>query len=188
VRTLVQMHGGTVHAESGGVGQGARFTVRLPLCEVQSEDGSAPARVRAPPAHGGRILLVDDNADASDMLRLLLEAQGYEVHCVLDGPSALAATKQFIPDLALLDIGLPGMDGYELAVRLRADPRLAGMRLVALTGYGREPDRARAIAMRFDEHLVKPVGADQLLAALAKLLPPHEGGAYEADAGAGARA
>ncbi|HJV60524.1 MAG TPA: response regulator, partial [Albitalea sp.] len=122
------------------------------------------------PSRGGRILLVDDNADAAEMLRLLLEEHGHQVHCELDGPSALAAIDRFVPELALLDIGLPGMDGYELAGRLRSDPRLQGLRLVALTGYGRDPDRARALATHFDEHLVKPVTAERLLEVVGKLL------------------
>lgn len=174
VKTLVQLHGGTVQAESEGLGCGARFIVRLPAAEPQAgaDEQTAPplpARWR-----GGRVLLVDDNADAAAMLRLLLQEQGCEVRCVADGPAALAAVGEFVPDVALLDIGLPGMDGYELAARLRGDPRLRELKLVALTGYGREPDRARAMATHFDEHLVKPVSAERLLEVLAGMLPSAE--------------
>ncbi|CAG1017259.1 two-component system, NarL family, sensor histidine kinase BarA [Burkholderiaceae bacterium] len=170
VRTLVQLHGGSVQAESDGPGRGARFTVRLPAAQAQVAPPRESPTVAPPLESGGRILLVDDNADASEMLRLLLQEAGHEVQVASDGPSALAAVDGFRPDIALLDIGLPGMDGYELAVRLRADPRLQGMKLVALTGYGREPDRARAMATHFDEHLVKPVPSEQLLEVIARLL------------------
>ena len=173
VKTLVQMHGGTVSADSEGLGCGARFTVRLPKASELPALEPSPEPVPPVQGRGGRILLVDDNADAADMLRVLLEQAGYEVRCAPDGVSALALLEEFTPDLALLDIGLPGMDGYELASRLRADPRLRSMkslRLVALTGYGREPDRARAIATHFDEHLVKPVASERLLDVVARLL------------------
>ncbi|HEY0858048.1 MAG TPA: ATP-binding protein, partial [Albitalea sp.] len=170
VRTLVQLHGGSVQAESDGPGRGARFTVRLPAAAAQVAPPRESPTVSPPLESGGRILLVDDNADASEMLRLLLQEAGHEVQVAPDGPSALAVADSFRPDIALLDIGLPGMDGYELAVRLRAAPRLQGVKLVALTGYGREPDRARAMATHFDEHLVKPVPAEQLLEVIARLL------------------
>jgi signal transduction histidine kinase/HAMP domain-containing protein len=170
VRTLVQLHGGSVSAESDGPGRGARFVVRLPLADSPLLPHEETPTLSPPLASGGRILLVDDNADAAEMLRMLLDDAGHEVRVAADGPSALAAVERFRPDVALLDIGLPGMDGYELAVRLRSDPRLQGIKLVALTGYGREPDRARAMATHFDEHLVKPVPADQLLDVLARLL------------------
>jgi signal transduction histidine kinase/CheY-like chemotaxis protein len=170
VKTLVQMHGGTVHAESEGPGQGSRFVVRLPAAGPAE---LAPHEVRSAPVPArrrGRVLLVDDNADAADMLGELLRDAGHDVCIAADGPAALAALDSFVPEVALLDIGLPGMDGYELAGRLRADPRTDGLRIVALTGYGREPDRARALATHFDEHLVKPVSAERLLEVTARLL------------------
>jgi CheY-like chemotaxis protein len=137
-----------------------------PVALTTGEPRGAPAAARRP----GRVLLVDDNADAADMLGELLRDAGHEVCIAADGPAALAALDSFVPELALLDIGLPGMDGYELAGRLRADPRAEGMRIVALTGYGREPDRARALATHFDDHLVKPVDAERLLEVTARLL------------------
>jgi signal transduction histidine kinase/ActR/RegA family two-component response regulator/HAMP domain-containing protein len=170
VKTLVQLHGGSVQAESGGLGRGARFTVRLPLASsamLAAPRSDAPS---ATSARHGRVLLVDDNADAAETAAALLQASGHEVRTAIDGPSALQLLDDFTPQIALLDIGLPGMDGYELASRLRADPRLAGMHLVALTGYGRDLDRARALATYFDEHLVKPVSAERLLDTVATLL------------------
>jgi CheY-like chemotaxis protein/anti-sigma regulatory factor (Ser/Thr protein kinase) len=174
VKTLVQMHGGSVTATSEGEGRGSTFSVRLPLATppAASETAALPAsHVREP--HGGRILIVDDNADAAETLGLMLEASGYEVRTAADGPAALAHLESFIPALAILDIGLPGMDGYELARHLRDDPRTAGIPLIALTGYGREPDRARALANDFQEHLVKPVRPDRLLDAVSQLLDPE---------------
>jgi CheY-like chemotaxis protein len=174
VKTLVQMHGGSVTATSEGEGRGSTFSVRLPLATppAASETAALPAsHVREP--HGGRILIVDDNADAAETLGLMLEASGYEVRTAADGPAALAHLDNFIPALAILDIGLPGMDGYELARHLRDDPRTAGIQLIALTGYGREPDRARALANDFQEHLGKPVRPDRLLDAVSQLLDPE---------------
>ena len=172
VRMLVEMHGGTVAAFSEGPGHGSSFIVRLPSSTEQMEP-AAQSEPAPPEVSGGRILVVDDNADAASTLADLLQLVGYEARCAGDGESALALLDDYVPELALLDIGLPGMDGYELARRLRADPRMAGARLVALTGYGRDNDRARALAARFDEHLVKPVTADRLLEVLKQLLPPR---------------
>jgi CheY-like chemotaxis protein/anti-sigma regulatory factor (Ser/Thr protein kinase) len=170
VKTLVQLHGGSVSAHSDGPGRGSRFVVRLPWAEAPALAAAAVPALPAPQRHGGRILVVDDNRDALEMLGALLRDAGHEVHDAADGPGALQRLDEFVPDLALLDIGLPGMDGYELASRLRADPRCAATRLVALTGYGRQPDRERALAARFDEHLVKPVAADKLLDVIEGLL------------------
>jgi signal transduction histidine kinase/CheY-like chemotaxis protein len=167
-RSMVTMHGGQIGAESAGEGCGATFRVRLP--RVQAGERSAPERVApraaAVTAPGRRVLVVDDNADAREMLQALLEAEGYEARGAADARSALQCAASFRPQLAVVDIGLPGVDGYTLAAQLRAEPALAGLRLVALTGYGREPDRTRALAAGFDEHLVKPVAIDALLAAL----------------------
>jgi CheY-like chemotaxis protein len=158
-----------VSADSAGAGHGSRFVVRLPLAAApaaQPEPTPTPAAL----LHGGRVLLVDDNRDAAESLGALVADAGYEVRIAHDGPAALEAVAAgFAPDLALLDIGLPGMTGYELAAELRA--RLPEVGLVAITGYGREPDRVRALAAAFDEHLVKPVRIDALLAAMARLRP-----------------
>jgi PAS domain S-box-containing protein len=162
VKSLVEMHGGSVRAESAGPGCGARFTVRLPVREADvggpgSEREGSPATSRA-----RRILVVDDNADAAESLAMLLSLDGHEVRTALDGGAALATARDFLPEVALLDIGLPGMDGYELAAALRAEPALAGLRLVALTGYGQPEDRARSQAAGFDLHVVKPIGPEDL--------------------------
>ena len=170
VKTLVTMHGGSVLAESGGPGQGATFTVKLPPADETStavpEDSSGLRAIRG----SGRILVVDDNADAAQTLAQLLQEIGYETRTAGDGPAALASLQEFTPDLAILDIGLPGMDGYELARRLKADPRVPNLKFVALTGYGREPDRGRALAAEFDEHLVKPVSLERLFDVMKTLL------------------
>jgi CheY-like chemotaxis protein len=118
----------------------------------------------------GRILVVDDNADAAETLAEVLRLVGYETRCVGHADAAMALLGSYVPDLALLDIGLPGIDGYQLAGLLRADPRAARMKLVALTGYGRENDRAQALAAKFDEHLVKPVMIERLLEVLGELM------------------
>jgi signal transduction histidine kinase/CheY-like chemotaxis protein len=174
VKTLVRMHGGSVTAMSEGEGRGSTFSVRLPLATPPADSEAAMTPVPdARAQHSGRILIVDDNADAAETLVLMLEASGYEVRGAPDGPSALAYLDEFVPALAILDIGLPGMDGYELARRLREDPRTAGIALIALTGYGREPDRTRALANDFQEHLVKPVRPDRLLDAVSQLLDPE---------------
>jgi len=170
VKTLVQLHGGSVAAASDGPGCGARFSVRLPLAPqaavLQKSDGPAATSTARP----ARILVVDDNADAAETLAALLNDAGHDVGIAPDGPAALESLDAFAPEIALLDIGLPGMDGYELAGRLRSDPRLPGLRLVALTGYGRDLDRARALATHFDEHLVKPVSAERLIDTIVHLL------------------
>lgn len=122
---------------------------------------------------GGRILVVDDNADAADTLAEILRMVGYEVRCVGHADAAIALLDSYVPELALLDIGLPDTDGYQLAGMLRADRRTAGMKLVALTGFDGENDRAQALAAQFDEHLVKPVMIERLLEVLAELMPPR---------------
>ncbi len=160
VQRLVTLHGGTVQALSEGPGQGSEFVVRLPLREepaiVREAPAPRPGRTEAcGPAR--RILLVDDNQDAAQALRLLLEADGHEVRVAADGASGLELARTYRPEVVLLDIGLPKMDGYELARRIRADAALQGTVLVAVTGYGQMHDRARASASGFHHHLVKPV-------------------------------
>ena len=118
----------------------------------------------------GRILIVDDNSDAAETLADLLRMMDYEVRVAGDGNAAMAALADYQPQLALLDIGLPGEDGYALAKRMRADPRMAEAKLVALSGYGPDKARSEATGARFDQHLIKPVGADQLLDIVQKMI------------------
>ncbi|TMA76399.1 MAG: response regulator [Deltaproteobacteria bacterium] len=168
VRSLVQLHGGSVSAQSSGSGKGSVFTVRLPAPERVEPAASAGHRrssVRRT-SRGRRILLVDDNEDALEMLAELLRAAGHNVLTAGDGPAALAAAPRFRPDIAVLDIGLPAMDGYELASRLRAQAGGEAPILVALSGYGQDGDRTRSDAAGFALHLVKPIDAEQLLGAL----------------------
>ena len=159
VQRLVTLHGGVVEARSEGPGQGSEFVVRLPMREEPAivREASEPPRPQAGGGPALRILLVDDNCDAAQSLRLLLEADGHEVRVAADGASGLAAAQSYRPEVVLLDIGLPKMDGYEIARRIRGDPALDGTVLVAVTGYGQMHDRARASASGFHYHLVKPV-------------------------------
>ncbi|MGJ7917870.1 PAS domain S-box protein [Massilia sp. LXY-6] len=164
VRSLVEMHHGTVEARSGGSGQGSEFLVRLPLApqdEAMERPGMTQARPNAPFA-GQRVLVVDDNRDAADTLGLLLEADGAEVRVVYDGRAALAMAEAFLPSSVLLDIGMPGMDGYEVARRLRQDERFASMRIIALTGWGQDSDRRQTRNRGFTYHLTKPVSLEEL--------------------------
>jgi two-component system CheB/CheR fusion protein len=163
VRSLVQMHGGTVEARSAGADQGSEFVVRLPLAEPPegAHDGAAAGNGTAPLA-GQRILVVDDNQDAADTLAMLLDAEGARARAVYDGPSALAALPVLRPHTVLLDLGMPEMDGLEVARRIRADPAWAGVRIAALTGWGQESDRERTRAAGFDFHLTKPVDLNVL--------------------------
>ena len=169
-KNLVELHGGEIAVESAGRGRGARFTVTLPLAEAAAAPRPAPAAPAAPALRSARILVVDDNDDAAQSLALILRLEGHEVQTAGNGDEALRLLDTFVPEAAILDIGLPTMNGYELAAALRADPRTRGIVLVALTGYGRGPDRRRAIDAGFDEHLVKPVEFELLLGRLAELL------------------
>ncbi len=170
VRTLVTQHGGRVSAASAGPGQGSTFTVTLPLAAPVGARAAVDPAASAPrpvaPA-GRRVLVVDDNEDAAELLAELLASYGHEVRVAHDGPSALTLARAFRPEVALVDIGLPVMDGYELGARLRAEPALAGLRLVALTGYGQASDRARTREVGFDEHLVKPADPEAIGRAIA---------------------
>ena len=155
VRTLVAMHGGTVTARSDGVGRGSEFVVRLPLTTEQRPAVSAEQPSKLPA--GTRVLIVEDNADSREMLAQLLRMDGCNVTVAADGHQGLEAIRREKFDLALVDIGLPGIDGYEVARQVRAGPAGDGIYLVALTGYGRPEDRLAVLQAGFDEHLVKPV-------------------------------
>ncbi len=165
VRDLVRLHGGQVEACSAGLGQGSRFRISVPLAFDTpvnvAEHGLAGDYVTAT----RRILLVDDNEDAAEMLSLLLTQLGHTVRIANDGVAALALAPAFEPDVAVLDLGLPIMDGFELASRL-SEWRPSALRLIAVTGYGQAEDRARTAAAGFAHHLVKPVDIAELEAAL----------------------
>jgi len=158
VRSLVELHGGTVVARSAGLGQGSVFTMRIPCLPAHAEPPAVhDTRESQPGATGLDVLLVDDNVDAAETLALVLEMSGCRTRMVHDGLAVLAAAREFDPDVILLDIGLPGMNGYEVAAQLRADPRFRHTLLVAITGWGAEQDRRRAQEAGFDHHLTKPV-------------------------------
>ena len=169
VRALVEMHGGTVSAYSDGDGAGSEFAVRLPLTTLaKSPDARPQSSVSAPPA-GTTVVVVEDNADSREMLCAMLGHTGLSCHGAADGWAALRLIDEVSPELVLLDVGLPGMDGLEVARRIRANPRHRGVRLIALTGYGQASDRQATQQAGFDYHLVKPVQPEELLAVLAHL-------------------
>ncbi len=168
VRSLVGMHGGEVTAASAGPGRGAHFTVRLPLCtppEAAPRPGAAPAAAGA-----GRVLVVDDNEDAANTCASLLGIAGYTVRVAYRPEEALDALRTFEPDVAILDIGLPGMSGHELAARMKAPEVGYRGKLVALTGYGQAADMAASRQAGFDAHLTKPAPPDDLLAMVEKMM------------------
>jgi signal transduction histidine kinase/CheY-like chemotaxis protein len=176
VRRLVELHGGTVQAASEGPGKGAAFVVRLPAVPAPVETVPAVSDALSGREHG-HVLLVEDSADAREILRMILEQSGYLVTCAEDGPGGVAAALRCRPGAALVDIGLPGYDGYEVARRIRAAPEGASVLLVALTGYGQPADRRRAEEAGFDLHFVKPVDPSRLIALLAGALrEPTRGG------------
>jgi len=165
-RRLVQLHGGTLEAASDGAGQGCEFTVRLPLAEACALAQPLSSKLASPdrPLAGSRVLVVDDNHDAADSVGMLLRFLGAEVMVVHDGRSALHEMPGFSPCVVLLDLGMPGMNGLEVARRMRKDPRMRQATLVALTGWGQPEDRGRTSAAGFDHHLVKPAEARTLTA------------------------
>lgn len=163
-RRLVEMHGGTLSAESRGPGQGSAFVARLPILGWTADAAPVTVRPEAVPraARARRVLIVDDNRDAADMLVVMLEAWGQMTRTAYDGPSALKAGAEFHPDVVLLDLGLPGLDGYETARRMRDAAWGQRARIIAVTGWGRESDIARGKSAGFAHHLVKPVSPDVL--------------------------
>jgi signal transduction histidine kinase/CheY-like chemotaxis protein len=160
VKSLVGMHGGKVEARSDGPGLGSEFIVRLPLIKAVAATPDAARQVQPLPAR--RILIVDDSRDGGESLSVLLRVLGADVSLVHSGRAALQAVDSFRPDAVLLDIGMPGMDGYEVARRIRANSLHRGILLIALTGWGQEEDRQRSAAAGFNHHLVKPADIDQL--------------------------
>jgi CheY-like chemotaxis protein len=166
VKSIVELHGGTVAARSEGRGRGAEFIVRIPLIEAGAEpetpchlDTGTTARA---------ILLIEDNADGAQSLADILELHGHRVRVARDGRSGITLAQELQPDVILCDIGLPDIDGYEVARTLRRDGPIRGKRLVALTGYAQPEDRQRSRDAGFDAHIAKPPDLDDLLAALAK--------------------
>jgi CheY-like chemotaxis protein len=172
VRSLVELHGGTVHASSPGPGRGSEFVVRLPALpavgRIEPGQPLAPGSAQSS-SSTHRILIVDDNIDAADSLAELLELSGHQVRTAYGGAAALEMAERHRPRLIVLDIGLPGMDGYEVARRLRHHPAFSGVTLVALTGYGQESDRRKTRDAGFDHHFVKPVDPNELNRLLAQL-------------------
>jgi signal transduction histidine kinase len=163
VRSLVRLHGGEAFAASAGRDRGSELTIRLPaVASAQAAPDGTDEALPPSPTGGYRILVVDDNEDAADMLASALMTLGHETRTAHDGPTALSLAPEFKPHIALLDIGLPVMDGYDLGRRLRSDPRLAGLRLIAVTGYGMEEDQRRSREAGFEAHMVKPIDLDRL--------------------------
>jgi len=172
VKNLVEMHGGTVEAHSRGLGQGSEFVIRLPVVseppsKTQPQEPSGAKQATTTQQAQRRILVVDDNRDSAGTLRMMCELSGHQVHTAYDGLDAVEAAAKFQPDVILLDIGLPGLNGYEAARRIRCQPRDKDLMMVALTGWGQKEDRDRSKEAGFDAHLVKPVDFDALKKLLA---------------------
>ncbi len=172
VKRLAEMHGGRVAAESAGPGLGSTFTITLPLAAEGTGEAEVSAAARESPAESRRILVVDDNVDGAESLAMLLQLTGHETRIVHNGPDTLAAALEFGPDLVFLDIGLPGMNGYEVARCLRGNPGTEKAMLVALTGWGSDEDRRRAHEAGFDAHLAKPVDPSAVREIVGRCGPP----------------
>jgi CheY-like chemotaxis protein len=171
-RKLVELHGGTLTVHSEGSGKGSEFTVSIPMASAIEAAVPQPGAQPTAPARPRRVLVVDDNADAADSLVLLLQTLGHTTGVAHDGASALAMARVFLPEFVLLDIGMPGMSGHDVARGLRRLD-IAQPRIIAVTGWGQEPDRSKSREAGFDLHLLKPVDLDQLMAAL------HEAGSVD---------
>jgi len=161
-RRLVELHDGRIEAHSDGLGKGAEFVVRLPAPPEPRDEATEPARGESTQQRCARVLVVEDNPDAAESMLMLLELLGHQVRVAPEGLAAMDLARANVPDVMLIDIGLPGVDGYEIARRIRQDAALKHVILVALTGYGLEEDKRRALAAGFDHHLVKPVNIDAL--------------------------
>jgi CheY-like chemotaxis protein/two-component sensor histidine kinase len=163
VKEIVTMHGGSIAAKSSGPNLGSEFTVRLPqFVESDPAAGASQKRSEVPGAATHRILVVDDNRDSAETMAMLLQIGGHTVHVAFDGPSALPAVREFQPEVVLLDLGLPGLTGYEVAKKVQEMELTLRPLLVAMTGYGQQGDRQRTRAAGFDHHLVKPVDLEML--------------------------
>ncbi len=180
VRSLVEMHGGSVQAASEGLGKGSEFTVSLPIWKAKEVMAANPPLIASSPSSASRpstspaprsrkVLVVDDNVTSAQSLELLLRLEGHEVQVVHDGPSVLQAVSHHHHEIVLMDIGLPGMSGYEVARQLRQQPELGSLLIVAVTGYAEDEARRLSREAGFDHHLVKPVDPDAILALLASL-------------------
>jgi len=164
-RTLTELHGGTIEARSEGIGKGCEFVVQLPLAMTPEYAAAAAAKqasAAAAPQSKRRVMIVDDSVDGAESMSVLLEMLGHEVRVLYDGASAISAAPDFKPEVVILDIGLPDLDGYHVARALRSQPESAGALLIALTGYGQESDRQRTRAAGFDHHLVKPASLEDV--------------------------
>ena len=162
VKRIVELHHGWVHAYSAGPGQGSEFTIQLPAIASRHQ---TPGTAATPIAHGGpsrRVLVVDDNVDAAETIAMILRLSGHQVRCAHDGRTALTSASEYQPEIILLDIGLPEVDGYEVARRIRAMDHLRNVRIVAISGYGQDEDRRRSHDAGIDQHLTKPVDLDAL--------------------------
>jgi CheY-like chemotaxis protein/two-component sensor histidine kinase len=169
VKQLVDLHGGQTWAESEGTGRGSTFVVRLPRIHAGGAGEQRPeVAVPAASLEPRSVLVVDDNTDAAEMLATLLRLDGHDVRTAASGPAALEIIKNFRPHVAFLDIGLPGMSGYELARRMRGEPRLEGVQLVAVTGWGQDDDRRQSKEAGLDHHLTKPVDPREVQALVAR--------------------
>jgi CheY-like chemotaxis protein len=164
-RSIAELHGGVLTAHSDGLGKGSQFVLRLPAAAAP-EARSSSASAAGEPALRQRILVVDDNVDAAESLGTMLAYSGHDVRVAHGGVEALNAARDFSPNVMILDLGMPEMDGYAVARAVRSDPKIATTRLIALSGYGQAEDRRRTADVGFDEHLVKPVEHDVLNAAL----------------------
>jgi CheY-like chemotaxis protein len=176
VRRLVEMHGGKIEARSAGLGRGSEFLVRLQaLTEPAFESVRKPPEDSSAQAPSGarRVLIVDDNADSAESMAVLLRFHGHEVRLAYNGQAALEEAHAFRPEVMFLDLDLPKVDGYEVARRLRREPAMRDMTMVAMTGYGQEEDRQRTQEAGFQSHMVKPVDFDKIEELLASLAHHH---------------
>ena len=165
MQRLVNLHGGSIEARSEGLGRGAEFIIRLPI--LRTAPPPPPLPPPAPRELSRRILIVDDNTDSARSLAILQTRRGHVTQTAFTGPDAVTTAADFLPDVVLLDIGLPGMDGFAVARQLRTMPALEGVFIIAMSGYGHGKDRAEAKAAGFDEYMVKPMDLAQLRAWLA---------------------